>query len=76
MNCPYCGSDAVQYDGIQDGGGDYGESVCDEYECLECGAMFEMDCWDDDGYGRAKHHRRNQAYEHLYEFIKGEENEQ
>lgn len=44
MDCKYCGSDVVDYVGIDDGGGDYGESVCDQYECLECGARFEADC--------------------------------
>lgn len=44
MDCRYCGSDEVDYLGVDDGGGDYGDSVCDQYECLECGAMFEANC--------------------------------
>lgn len=44
MLCPYCGSDHVEYHGVDDGGGDYGNAVCDQYECLNCGNRFESDC--------------------------------
>lgn len=46
MECPYCGSDVLDYLGVSDGGGDYGVSVCDEWMCLDCGAVIE-DCLDD-----------------------------
>lgn len=44
MNCPYCGSDEVEYHGVTNDGGDYGESLCDEFGCLACGAWFEANC--------------------------------
>lgn len=44
MICKQCGSDQVEYHGIDDGGGDYGLSTCDQYECLDCGSRFEADC--------------------------------
>lgn len=44
MDCPYCGSDVVDYLGMDDGGGDYGEAVCESWECLDCGAHFDGDC--------------------------------
>jgi hypothetical protein len=33
------------YVGVVDGGGDYGSSVCDEYEC-DCGNIIERGCID------------------------------
>ena len=53
MNCPYCGSNEVEYHGADDGGGDYVSSVCDEFECFHCGNRFEENCievmdYDDD----------------------------
>lgn len=48
--CPYCLSSNTEYMGIDDGGGEYGTSVCDEYECLECGAGWSSDCMEIDGF--------------------------
>lgn len=42
--CPYCGA-KMQYRGIDDGG-DYGTSVCDIFECVECQHEIEMNCID------------------------------
>jgi len=44
QTCPYCGSGDVDYDGYDDGGGDYGDSVCEQFSCIECGQDFEGDC--------------------------------
>lgn len=44
MNCPYCGSINVDYLGIADGGGDYGDAICDEWVCDACAMEFEGDC--------------------------------
>ena len=43
MKCKYCGCE-MDYVGIQDGGGDYGSAVCDEFECPECGWVEESGC--------------------------------
>lgn len=48
MNCRYCGS-RMDYIGIQDGGGDYGDSVCDEYQCMTCD-WIEEDCGGGTGF--------------------------
>ncbi len=48
MNCPYCGLDHLEYIGIDDGGGDYGDSVVDVWHCLDCDIDFE-DCGYDMG---------------------------
>jgi len=50
--CHHCGSEDLEYLGVDDGGGDYGTSVCDEYGCLNCGNVLEVNCWecDDDDY--------------------------
>lgn len=40
--CPYCGQ-PMDYIGVADGGGDYGSSICDEFEC-SCGNVIEMNC--------------------------------
>ena len=42
MNCPYCGSKDLTYLGIDDGAGDYGESLEDLYRCLECGEYCNL----------------------------------
>lgn len=42
--CPVCGSEDVNLQGVDDGGGDYGDSVCDQYHCWNCDSDFE-DCW-------------------------------
>jgi len=44
--CPYCGGD-VYFVGFDDGGGDYGDSVCEIYECDGCGFSWERHCVDD-----------------------------
>lgn len=43
-NCPRCGSPEVIYTGIDDGGGDYGAAVCDNYTCNECDYGWEENC--------------------------------
>lgn len=48
--CKYCGSIAVEYKGISDGGGAYGDSVCDQWECMECMSLFDEDCLDAHDY--------------------------
>lgn len=48
--CPYCGrADLLEYIGIDDGG-DYGLSVCDQWECHHCGNRFEDGCIESDPY--------------------------
>lgn len=42
--CPYCGSDLIELLGMDDGGGDYGEAVCETWDCHDCGQQFEGDC--------------------------------
>lgn len=48
IHCKYCGSENVDYLGVDDGGGDYGDSVCDEYHCLDCDNYFEGHCIPED----------------------------
>ncbi len=43
--CPVCDSPMV-YVGVEDGGGDYGTSLCDIYKCTNCGEMIEGACID------------------------------
>lgn len=43
MKCKYCET-PMHYVGINDGGGDYGNSVCDEFECPDCGHIEEKNC--------------------------------
>lgn len=45
MQCRICGSD-MEYKGVDDGGGDYGESICEQWECLNCGSWDEINCVD------------------------------
>lgn len=45
--CPYCGEPMI-YKWIADGGGDYGDSVCDIWECEDCDHEEEGDCIGDD----------------------------
>lgn len=47
--CPYCGSEDVTYTGMDDGGGDYGDQVCDQFRCNHCDQDFEGDCFGDSG---------------------------
>lgn len=48
MFCPYCGGNG-EYLGADDGGGDYGDSVCDMYRCGTCDTEFEGNCVEFDG---------------------------
>ena len=41
--CPMCGSTQTIYS-CEDVGGEYEDELCDMYECLDCGGMFEMNC--------------------------------
>lgn len=43
MNCKYCGAD-MDYVGVDDGGGDYGSAVCDQWTCPECDWAEESNC--------------------------------
>lgn len=43
MKCKYCGSQ-MDYMGVNDGGGDYGSAVCDEWQCPECDWAAEDGC--------------------------------
>jgi transposase-like protein len=51
MQCPYCGSDEVEYLGIGDDVGFYGGGIGDEYRCEECHSEFSenvhYDAWPD-----------------------------
>lgn len=40
--CPYCGCEDIEYIGIEDGAGDYGEIVEDTYSCWGCSAHFSI----------------------------------
>lgn len=46
--CEYCGSEDIEYMGADDGGGDYGDAVCDQWHCNACDQDFETDCFGDD----------------------------
>lgn len=35
--CPYCGDEEVEYHGVED----TGDSLVDEWECMNCGMWFE-----------------------------------
>lgn len=48
MMCPYCDGVQMFYVGIQDGGGPFGSSLCDEFECPECGWIDESGCLEMD----------------------------
>lgn len=55
QTCPYCGSTNVEYMGIEDGAGEYGELVVDTYRCRDCAMRFdgyEYDevCMGNEGY--------------------------
>lgn len=49
MQCPYCNNE-MEYVGVNDGGGDYGSAICDEYQCPVCDWIEETDCieYDDE----------------------------
>lgn len=49
--CALCGTEMV-YLGVNDGGGLYGTSLCDEWECPICDYIEEGHCidLDDDPY--------------------------
>lgn len=42
--CPSCGSAEIEYSGIDDGGGLWGTSICENWKCLSCGYYFEVGC--------------------------------
>jgi hypothetical protein len=42
--CPYCGNDDARFLGFDDGGGDYGDSICEYYFCDHCQQEFEAGC--------------------------------
>lgn len=44
FTCPYCDSSDIDYVGVEDGGGDYGDSLCDIWLCHGCGHEFEKNC--------------------------------
>lgn len=41
VECPYCGSSEVDYMGVTDGAGAYGDALADLYLCGGCGEFFE-----------------------------------
>lgn len=41
--CPYCNEPMV-YVGVDDGGGPYGDSVCEIWDCQYCDYSEEGDC--------------------------------
>jgi len=45
--CPYC-DEFMAYIGLDDGGGDYGDSVCEQWECEGCGYAIETNCISED----------------------------
>lgn len=45
--CPYCG-EPMTFTGFDDGGGDYGDSVCEIWECVDCDWSEEHDCFSGD----------------------------
>jgi len=44
--CPFCGSDDVHYHGLDDGGGDDGESIVTMYKCETCQAIADINDFD------------------------------
>jgi len=54
--CIFCGSEDVEYLGVQDGSGDFGSATCDLYHCNECGADVEKDCIE---YGEDENEEEN-----------------
>jgi len=46
--CPCCGSENWKYLGISDGGGDTRKELCDVYECLDCGKIWEANCVEEE----------------------------
>lgn len=43
--CPDCGA-ALVFSGYDDGGGDYGDSVCEVWDCPDCNYSEEGACID------------------------------
>lgn len=41
MYCKFCGSENVSYVGLDDGGGDYGDSVVSIFYCEDCQSEIE-----------------------------------
>ena len=56
MECPYCGSQSVEYIGIDDGYGDDGDRMLDIYNCHRCNMQFASNVYvystleQDEGY--------------------------
>jgi transposase-like protein len=54
MECPYCGSEETEYDGIEMGS-NFDDEICDQWTCIDCGSTFDTDCIaapePDYGYG-------------------------
>jgi len=46
--CEQCGHSGMSYSGVVDGLGDYGEDLCDQYECPNCGHVQTEECFDTD----------------------------
>jgi len=44
--CPYCGEEMI-FTGMDDGGGDYGDSICEIWECPDCDFADELNCVGD-----------------------------
>jgi len=53
--CPYCGSNHVDYKGVEGGLGDFGENICDMWECEDCNHAWEGDCIDEAGEENWEH---------------------
>jgi C4-type Zn-finger protein len=49
VTCPLCG-EPMEYLGVDDGGGDYGTSICDDWYCENCDYHVEDNCieYEDD----------------------------
>ena len=41
--CPHCGSTNIKSNGYDDGAGDYGDEIAEQFMCLDCEAYFEGD---------------------------------
>lgn len=41
IECPYCGSQDVEYLGYDDGGGDYGDMITPVFRCYSCDQAFD-----------------------------------
>lgn len=48
QNCPKCGSTNVVMVGWDDGGGDYGDMICETYTCDACEYMWDGVCVEEE----------------------------